>query len=257
MGGLTQRLLSHPLARGLDLDAPETTRLRREIILSKPFLRRLYDDWYQAIAKRIPQGPDPVVEIGAGGGFFETRMPGLITSEVFYVPAVNLVADAQYLPIGTGRLKAVVMTNVFHHLPDVSLFLSEAERVLMPRGRIIMIEPWNTGWSRFVHERFHNEAMAPEANEWAFPSSGPLSGANAALAWIVTVRDREKLEADWHLEVTEVKPLMPFRYLASGGVSLRSLQPGWMYPIWTWIDELAFLKRRFAVFALIVLERTL
>jgi hypothetical protein len=49
---------------------------------------------------------------------------------------------------------------------------------------------------------------------------------------------------------------MPFRYIVSGGVSLRSLQPRWTYPFWEWIDERAVLKERFAVFAVVVLEKS-
>lgn len=255
MEDLVHRLLGHPLTRGLDLDSPDTTELRREIILSKPFLRQVYEDWYHAIVHRIPEGPGAVLEVGAGGGFFEAILPHLVTSEVFSVPHVDIVADARRLPIRDGALKAVVMTNVFHHVPDVALFLSEAERALLPGGRIVMVEPWNTSWSRFVHKRFHDEIMAPDTASWAFPSTGPLSSANAALAWMVVARDRVRLESDWDFVVMEAQPFMPFRYLASGGVSLRSLQPGWAYPIWRWIDNIPTMKRRLGVFALIVIEK--
>ena len=33
------RLLTHPLTRGLDLDEPATTALRRRLVAEKPFLR--------------------------------------------------------------------------------------------------------------------------------------------------------------------------------------------------------------------------
>jgi SAM-dependent methyltransferase len=253
--GLIGRLLEHPLTRGLDLDSPETTALRREIILSKPFLRAIYRDWYETIASQVPGGDGSVLEVGAGGGFLESVIPELITSEVFHVAGIDLVADARDLPFPTGSLKAIVMTNVFHHIPDVARFLTEAERTLRPGGRVIMIEPWNTGWSRFVHERFHDEPMIPEATEWEFPTSGPLSGANAALAWIVVERDVGRLESEWNVKVQRAEPVMPLRYMVSGGVSLRNLQPGWMYPFWRWVDKFRPLSRRFSVFAFIVIER--
>jgi SAM-dependent methyltransferase len=252
---IATRLLAHPLTKGLDLDSPETTELRRQIILSKPFLRQVYLDWYDSIAARIPEGDGAVLEVGAGGGFMDSVIRGLITSEVFPVGDIDLVADAENLPLPSSSLKAIVMTNVFHHLPNVARFLTEAERTLRPGGRIVMIEPWNTGWSRFVHERFHNEPMLPDAETWEFPTSGPLSGANAALAWIVVKRDVERLETDWRFKVAEATPFMPFRYIVSGGVSLRSLQPGWLYPMWRRIDEVAFLKRKHSVLSLIVLDR--
>lgn len=255
MEGILRWLLGHPLTRKLDLDSPETTALRREIILSKPFLRSVYRDWYRVIAERIPEGQGRILEIGSGGGFLESEVPGVITSEVFLSPGIDLVADGRQLPLSQYSLKAIVMTNVFHHIPDVTRFLSEAERTLRPGGCIIMIEPWNTSWSRFVHERFHDEPMVPDSTTWAFPTSGPLSGANAALAWVVAERDRHRLEAEWNLRVVESQAFMPFRYIVSGGVSLRSLQPGWMYPFWRWVDGLPPLRRQLSVFALIVIER--
>lgn len=255
MDGLIGRVLGHPLTRGLDLDAPETTALRREIILSKPFLRSVYLEWYGTIAAAIPEGHGAVLEIGAGGGFMDSRISDLWRSEVFPVPGIDLVANAQELPFASHTLKAIVMTNVFHHLPDVEVFLSEAERTLRPGGRVIMIEPWNTSWSRFVHDRFHDEPMINDSPAWSFPASGPLSGANAALAWVVVERDRHRLESEWEFDVLSAEPFMPFRYIVSGGVSLRSLQPGWMYPFWRFVDRLPMFRDRFAVFANIVIER--
>jgi hypothetical protein len=119
-----------------------------------------------------------------------------------------------------------------------------------------MVEPWNTGWSRFVHRRFHREPMLADALDWSLPGSGPLSSANAALPWIVTIRDRARLEREWpQFRVTRIVPFMPFRYLASGGVSMRSLQPGWSFAAWRRLEKLFGIEQRMAVLAFIVLQR--
>jgi hypothetical protein len=39
---LVKRALAHPLTRTLDIDSPETTRLRRIVIEQKPFLKSIY-----------------------------------------------------------------------------------------------------------------------------------------------------------------------------------------------------------------------
>ena len=255
---MLDRVLGHPAARGLDLDSPELTALRREIVKTKPFLRTVYEEWYRLIVDSIPSGDGEVLELGAGGGFLKDLLPDVITSDLFDVPGVDSVVNALHLPFDEKTLKAILMTNVFHHIPDVAGFISEAERALRPGGCIVMIEPWNTPWSRFVHRRFHHEPMLTDVEEWTFPTTGPLSGANAALPWIVVDRDQDRLKREWPaLTVTKIRPLMPFRYLVSGGVSLRSLQPGWAYPFWKAIDESSLVNPRMAVFALIVLERHL
>jgi SAM-dependent methyltransferase len=254
---LILRLLSHPLTRGRDLDSPETTALRRRIVDSKPFLKRLYLDWYSDLAEQIPPGSEPILELGSGGGFFRHVSSGVVTSEVFPVPGVDLVADAIRLPFRKESLRAIVMTNVFHHIPDAPAFLSEAERTLREKGRIVMVEPWNTAWSRFVHAKFHGEDFLPMEPSWEFDSGGPVSSANAALPWIVTYRDRSRLETEWSFRVVDIRPMMPFRYVVSGGVSLRSLQPAFAYPFWRWVDNRNAVRERLALLALIVLEKNL
>ena len=252
---LLERLIGHPATRGLDLDDPKTTAIRRDIVRTKPFLRAIYEEWYGLMISNIPDGTGGLLELGAGGGFLNDLIPELITSDVFPVPGLDRVVDAQHMDFPKSSLRAILMTNVFHHIPDVALFLSEAQRTLRPGGCIIMVEPWNTGWSRFVHRYFHHEPMLPAARYWKFPTSGPLSGANAALPWIVFARDREEFETNWPgLRVIETSPFMPFRYLVSGGLSFRSLQPSWMFPFWKSIES-RWVGRHMAVFALIVVER--
>ena len=256
--GLLERLWGHPLAKGLDLDSPEAASVRRRIVKSKPFLRSIYSEWYELIADRVPPGPEPILELGSLGGFMEEVLPDLITSDVVGASGVDVAADARCLPFGDGSLRAIVMTNVFHHIPDVASFLDEAQRCLRSGGRIVMVEPWNTSLSRFLHRHFHHETLDPDTKEWAFPSSGPLSDANAALAWIVTQRDRERMRDSWpELEPVEQKPFMPFRYALSGGVSFRSFQPGWSFRWWKALEDASDKRlERLGLLALVVIEHT-
>lgn len=233
-----RRLLAHPLTASLDLDDPATTALRRQIIASKPFLKSIYDEWYAMLAAGLPTGNGDVLELGSGAGYCATFVPGLITSDVFPCPGVRMVVRAASLPFAGGSLRAIVMTNVLHHLPDVRQFFREAGRCLRPGGKILMIEPWVTPWSRFVYTRFHHEPFHPGAADWSFPASGPLSSANGALPWILFERDRAKFNIEFaQFTVEEIRPFLPFRYLLSGGVALRSLMPGFTAPAWARLEH--------------------
>jgi SAM-dependent methyltransferase len=249
--------LLHPLTRGLDIDSPETTRLRKRIIREKGFLYRVYREWYRRIAAEVPPGPGDVLELGSGAGFLKEHIPDLITSEVFPVEGVDRIVDAAELPFGSAALRAVVMTNVFHHLPEPRRFLDEASRCVRPGGRVVMLEPWNTPWSRLIYTRLHHEPFDPAAPEWGFAGHGPLSDANGALPWIVFARDRpryEQLYPQWR--VKKIVGLMPFRYLLSGGVSLRSLMPAWTFGFWKCVEAaLTPCMPLLAMFALVVLEK--
>jgi ubiquinone/menaquinone biosynthesis C-methylase UbiE len=108
--------------------------------------------------------------------------PEAITSGVFVCPGVLPLIDARKLPFPDGSLRAIVMTHVMHHIADAERFLAEAQRALVPGGRILMIEPWVSAWSRFVYTRLHPEPFRPEASAWAFCSSA-LAAAWSFRAW--------------------------------------------------------------------------
>jgi len=250
--GIVSEILEHPLTHGLSVDDPRTTLLRRDIIQDKAFLYSLYSEWYEQIINVLSKKKD-VLELGSGAGFLKKFLPEVITSEVFETPGVELIADASNLPLSDHSLDAIVMTDVFHHLPDVRGFYSEATRCVRPGGKVVMIEPWRTRWSEWVYTHLHSEPFSPES-DWDIPTTGPLSGANGALPWIVFQRDRELFESEFpQWDIKEIKLIMPFSYLISGGVSMRSLMPGWMYRPVRKLEQILS-QKHFAMFALIELE---
>ncbi len=254
---MLRSILAHPLTRGRSIDDPVTTELRRSILISKPFLRAIYEDWYRAILKRVPDGNGSVLELGSGAGFFQQFLPDVITSEVFECAGVQLVADARWLPFPPGALRAIVMTDVLHHIPDAAAFFREATRCLRPGGVVAMVEPWVSSWSRLIYTRLHHEPFEPEVEQWDFPAKGPLSDANGALPWILFERDRKRFEDEFPaLTIEEIRPMMPFRYLVSGGVSMRALMPNFTTSAWKMIETACEPQmKRLAMFSLIVVRR--
>ena len=255
---LLKRLLAHPLTRGLNIDDPSTTGLRRTIIDRKPFLKRIYRDWYERIQNHLPDCRGPVLELGSGAGFLTDYVPRLITSEVFECPFVQAVLDGRALPIDAASLRAIVMTDVLHHIPDPGQFFEEAVRCLMAGGRVLLVEPWVSGWSRIIYGHLHHEPFQPDWPDWTIPSVGPLSGANGAMPWILFERDREKFAGRFpKLKIERVEPFMPFRYLVSGGISMRTLAPNATYRFWTGIERaMERYMRTWAMFAFVVISRT-
>ncbi len=250
--------LSHPLTRGLSIDDPRTTALRRQIVKEKPFLKKIYCEWYRSIAAALPAGPGRVLELGSGPGFLDQFIDGLITSEIFPCPGINVVLDGHCLPFADASLRAIAMVDVLHHLPRPRDFLCEAARCVRQDGAIVMIEPWASRWSEWVYRRFHNEPFEPRSAQWEFPASGPLSGANMAMPWMIFQRDRDLFEKEFpQWRVADIRPMMPFRYVLSGGVTRRSLMPGFMFGFWKGIETLLHPWRNsLAMFAQIRLTRT-
>ena len=251
---MLQRLLAHPLMRHVDLDDPSTTELRRQLLQEKPFLKKLYREWYELLAAEFT-ADQRVLEIGAGAGFLKDFLPGLIRSEILPITDMDLVLDAQNLPFGQGALHGIVMTDVLHHIPDCAAFLKEAARVIQPGGKLAMIEPWNNLWARFIYTHLHHEPFLPAAQSWELPTGGPLSVANGALPWMILVRDQQRFiqqHPEWQLQT--LSPLMPLAYLLSGGLSLRSLLPGFSYSLLRWLEK-QFFETHWGMFAHISLTR--
>jgi hypothetical protein len=115
-----------------------------------------------------------------------------------------------------------------------------------------MIEPWLTPWSKLIYTHLHSEPFLPES-DWSIPEVGPLSGANGALPWILFERDKGILGALYPGWTIKVELMMPFSYLLSGGVSKRSLVPGWAYNFVRTIEK-KINQRRWAMFALIEIK---
>jgi SAM-dependent methyltransferase len=228
------------------------------MIREKIFLRRIYEEWYASIVPALPIGNESVLEIGSGAGFLNEIIPDVITSEVFWCSDVNVIMDGCEIPFANDTLKGIVMTDVLHHLPKPRLFFSEAARCVRSGGVLVMIEPWITPWSKLVYKRLHHETFRLETQEWEFPETGPLSGANSALPWIIFQRDRRQFELEFpQWRISGIKLSMPFRYLLSGGVSMRSLMPGWAFGFWGSLEKsLEPLMKALGMFALIILKRT-
>ncbi len=229
------------------------------MIRQDAFLSQIYVSWYTLLGNSIPPGVGQIVELGSGAGFLSEHVPGLITSEIFFLHGMSLILDGQKMPFAKESLKAIAMTNVLHHIPAPRQFFSEATRVIRPGGVISMIEPWASPWSKLIYTSLHHEPFDPQSDTWEFPSSGPLSGANMALPWIMFHRDRGLFQQEfpgWRVE--RITPLMPIAYLLSGGVSLRQLMPGWSFRAVERLEALftPLLPHRPAMFAHILLVKS-
>jgi SAM-dependent methyltransferase len=121
------------------------------------------------------------------------------------------------------------MIDVLHHIKKPKVFFAEARRCLKSGGKIVMIEPANTLWGRFIYKNFHHEIFDTSA-EWEMDKTGPLSDANGAMAWIIFQRDRKLFESEFeNLKIRSISFHTPFRYILSGGLTYRQLVPSFTY----------------------------
>jgi SAM-dependent methyltransferase len=135
----------------------DTLVRHRNVWDARPELRSIYHEWFAELLRCV-NTLHPIVEIGSGAGFFKEYCPSLTAIDI--VPNgshLDLISDACFLPFRSGTVGGLVMVDVLHHLPKPLEFMSEAERVLQPGGRLAMIEPWITLPSYFIYRFFHRE----------------------------------------------------------------------------------------------------
>jgi len=243
--------LHEPRLVGVPVGSPEFFRIQNELIAQRPALRHCYDVWYRTLLDDPAVAGAPrdaqFLELGSGGSRLKEHDARIITSDVS--PGIaERVVDARQLPFADGSLHAIFLTHVFHHIPDVSLFLREAERVLVPGGLVGMIDVAATPFARFFFSNFHPEPFRP-ALGWTFDQQDSMMDSNQALSWIVFERDLARFQREHPGLALEEKRFLPWLpYLLSGGVTRRDVLPRMVVPPIIGTDRL--LRGLYPLFAL-------
>jgi SAM-dependent methyltransferase len=216
--------------RRLKPGSPEFFVLQKKFILNRALVKRCYDAWYARLLRDADSVPLPgvILELGSGGSYLKSLRPDIVSSDVVENVA-DRVVDGRHLPFADNSIQALFLTHVFHHIPDVSAFLKEAERTLVPGGVISMIEVAHTPFARFFFKNFHHEPYDDRPQNWSFAQNDSMMDCNQALSWMVFVRDRVKFEKQFPALKVEAAENIPWlTYFLSGGVTSPYLIPRFM-----------------------------
>jgi SAM-dependent methyltransferase len=159
----------------------------------KSVLRLVYDDFYDRIAAACRQGV--TIEIGGGIGNLKQRLPRVVATDIQSAPWLDCVADAQRLPFADASAANIVMVDVLHHLEFPLRFFREAERVLQPGGRVLMVEPAITWGSTLFYRLLHHEPVRTSADVLTDGSPDPGRDpytSNQAIPTLLVTRDKDR-----------------------------------------------------------------
>ncbi len=202
---------------------------QKEVWNRKATLRAIYSDFHQRLESECPAGK--LLDIGGGSAHFKVYRPDVVSLDIQAFSGIDVVADAHQMPFGDQTFHGIVMLDVLHHLQKPIAFLREAERVLVPGGRIAMIEPGMSIASSVFYGKFHQEPVDltadPFAEERVQSSTDPWDANQAipTLMFATETRRQKVARAVPGLRVVRADWLSLFAYPLSGGFKRWCLLP--------------------------------
>ena len=245
-----------------DLDDASIVLLHKKAVSENTFLRKIYEDYYkefEVLTKKVPNGLK--VEIGSGGGFIKKIMPDVITSDVVSVEGIDMVFPATKMPFSDKSVSAFFVQNALHHINEPIEFFNEINRCLVEHGKIVLIEPYNSFWGRFIRMityGLHKEGFDIKSG-WKTCNNNRMTGANWALPWLIFFKDRKIFETKFpNLKIKKLFSHSSFCYIFSGGVSTGQLLPSSAYDVVKKFENLfPSLNKYMGMFFTVELEKCL
>lgn len=241
MSALLDRLREPGLHEG-EIDGVARLQSHRSVLARKRMLRDVFGEFhalFRSLEARYLDGTGVRLEVGAGVAAMRDSHADVFSTDIVFDRQLDFVMDAQRMALAPASVNVVYAQNSFHHFPNPGQFLSELERVLAPGGGAILLEPYYGPAATFMYQHlFHSEGFDKEYPSWQAPSTGPMSGANQALSYIVFVRDRALFESSHpSLRLVHLQLVGNYlRYLASGGLNFRQLLPDLMTAPLRWVE---------------------
>ncbi len=209
---------------------------------TKPVLRRIYKEQFyrRLLAHTLPGAP--ILEIGSGMGHIREVDPSIWRSDILPSDGIHAVLDVHELPFAPNTFGSIIGLDVLHHFNTPLHFLKEAARVIRPGGRLVMIEPWITPFSRFVYTYLHQEDCDMQAQPWRedeqFAEGKLAFDGNPALPYLLIEHGKTQMTAAVpSLRLRSVERFSSLTYLLSMGFKPNSFLPNAAYPLLYGIEE--------------------
>ena len=240
----------------------ELHQRHRQIWQQRTVLRSIYQEWFGWIAAERSKVCGVTLEIGGGIGGLKSFLPDIYSSDISFCPWLDLNLNATQLPFRDGSLSNIVAFDILHHLNEPLALFSEAERSLKKGGRLILIEPYLTPFSRLIWS-LHPEAIDFKVDLFqknipqSLPDKSPYE-ANQAIPILLFKKELQRLLNTFtKLKLLKRKPFSYLAYPLSGGFDKKQILPSFVFPFLMKLEhKLDFLAEGCAFRIFVVLERT-
>ena len=223
------------VAGGLSLPSSESfdERVQEHLaaLATHPMTRQLFQEFHLRMRELDDlhlRGDGQRVELGSGVYPVKRTFSDVLATDVVSAPGIDVVLDAEAMDLPDLSVRCFYAQFVFHHLGQPSVFFRELERVCVPGGGAVLIEPAAGPFAGLLFRRlFSTETFDRAMPGWEAPVEDPMTGANQALSWVVFERDRARFEREHprlRIVAHELSPSY-LRYIASGGLNFPQLVP--------------------------------
>lgn len=214
----------------------EVLEQHKQVWDRKVILRDIYFDWYRMIDGDLLRSAKPTLEIGAGTGNFKEFKQNVIASDIVPCAWIDACFDAHKIPFEDQAFSNIVMIDVLHHLNDPLAFLDEAYRALEPGGRLALLEPYPSPFSKIVYKKVHPEPFLFDVDYFSKQKNNPQKDpwdSNQAIAYLLFFQNEQRLADRMRgkLSITRRKRLSFLRYPLSGGFSNPAFYPEFAVPL--------------------------
>ena len=223
--------LREPLLDKIDVDSTDRMTAHEAILNKKPMIREVFTEIHGLmwkLSRQLLDGNGQDIEIGAGVYPIKRSYSSVLATDVVPSTSIDRVMDAQAMDVADGSVRTIFGQHCFHHLPQPEKFFSELDRVLVPGGGAVLVEPYWSPVASVLYKRlFASEGFDKNSPNWDNQASGAMSDANQALSYVVFERDRSRYDRLFpSLPIVYQAPLGNYmRYLLSGGLNFRQLLP--------------------------------
>lgn len=227
----------------------------------KPSLQKVYGHLYSDIAAQVDyQLPGVKLEVGSGMGNIKKLIPDCITSDLFPNPWLDRVESIYELSFSNNSVSNLILFDVWHHLEKPANALEEARRVLVPGGKLIIMEPAMSLLGQIVYGKCHHEPLgfdiplSPQLADMSQPDVNRYFAAQSSAHRVFINREVPELLGGWNIE--SINQITSFAYWGTGGFSGPQLYPDSFYSLVRGIDKiLGYIPSLFAARLLIILKK--
>jgi SAM-dependent methyltransferase len=87
------------------------------------------------------------------------KYPKVLATDIVDAPHLDMILNAEKMTLDDGSIRVIYGQNCFHHFLHPDDFFNELQRVLIPGGGFIMLDPYYGLFSQFLYNKLSRKTL--------------------------------------------------------------------------------------------------